>query len=74
MYFIECKFTLIEQNYILISYEFSGLQHFSNHKPWFDIGILNAIRNRDMHYKILESKPLESIISRFKMRILFYTM
>ena len=33
-YVTECKFILIEQKHILISYEFLFLQHFSNHtKP-----------------------------------------
>ena len=32
IYFIEYKVILIEWKYIFISYEFSFLQHFSNHK------------------------------------------
>ena len=32
----------------------------SNTKPWFDIDVLNAIRNRDNHYKIFKQSGRET--------------
>ena len=32
----------------------------SNPKPWFDIDVLNAIRNLDKHYKIFKQSARET--------------
>ena len=45
----------------------------SNTKPWFDIDVLNAIRNCDKHYKnsYCQAKPLLTKIISFKKNLYF---
>ena len=43
-----------------------ALKVTSNTKPWFDIDVLNAIRNRDKHYKKIKQSGRETDKDNFK--------
>ena len=43
-----------------------GLRVKSNIKTWFDIDVLNAIRNRDKHYKKFKQSGRETDKDNFK--------
>ena len=40
----------------------------SNTKPWFDIDVLNAVRNRNKHYKKMKQSGRDTEKDNFKIR------